>query len=227
MIHRLPFIRSEYDGLIVANGQTVQRALFRALRNRSSLVIALDGGLEQLRRWNVVPDHVIGDFDSVSVSALDWARKHNARIHRRPSQEEPDVAKGLDLCRRLGCSTAAVIGFAGSRVDHMLATLHFALKARKLSIELFTDEAVLFPLKGGVSCEFVVPAGHLVSWFGCPVAEHCTLAGVVWPFRNRTLRADGFHSLSNVPTAPTVQAIQRRGRSVFTISLAPIVRKGE
>lgn len=215
------FIRDTYDALIVSNGRPIRRRLFNGLRERSLRLVALDGGLETLRRWKIVPDHIVGDLDSVSGTTLKWAQHAGANIHRRPSPDEPDVSKGLKLCRSLCFRHLAIVGFAGDRPDHMLAAFDLALTASG-SIELFTDEVVFMPLRGKVTRDLRVPQRHLLSWFGYPAAQGCAMAGVRWPFRNRTLRMGGFYSLSNEPVEDFIRVSQRQGSSLLSISLKPL-----
>ncbi|MCX6600351.1 MAG: thiamine diphosphokinase [bacterium] len=215
-----PFPKS-FDALLVANGSPPTRKLLRALAGRASCVIALDGGLAALFRCGIVPDHVVGDFDSAPERPLRWAVKNGAQLHRRPSADKPDFAKGLDLCKKLKCRRVVALGIAGERLDHVLSALHFSLSARGLDVTLATKEIVLFPLRGRVRRSLNIPRGHTLSWFGFPEAQSCTLAGVRWPFTRRRLAAEGFHSLSNEPKAKTVHLQQRSGRSLFVVSIRP------
>ncbi|RPH93153.1 hypothetical protein EHM69_11095, partial [candidate division KSB1 bacterium] len=99
--HCLEFLDERYDALLIANGTPPRRALMRLLMKRAERLIALDGGVNALHRLKIVPAHVVGDLDSTNESALRWAKASGARIHPRPSANEPDIAKGLDLCRSL------------------------------------------------------------------------------------------------------------------------------
>jgi thiamine pyrophosphokinase len=217
----LDCLKNNYDALLISNGTAVDRRLFAALRKRASLLIALDGGINQLFKLKSAPDHVIGDFDSAAASALKWATEHGSRIHRRPSVDEPDIAKALKFCVELGCRNVLLAGAGGERLDHVLASLSFVARIRALKVTLVTNEVMVLLLRGRVSREFPVPFGHSVSWFGFPEAQGCSLSGVRWPVRNRTLRVDGFHSLSNEPIESDVRLTQRSGSSVFTVSLFP------
>ena len=38
--------------------------------NKDSLVIAVDKGLESLYKLNIIPDHIVGDLDSVNATLL-------------------------------------------------------------------------------------------------------------------------------------------------------------
>ena len=214
-----PFPKS-FDALLVANGSPPTRKLLRALAERTVCVMALDGGLEALFRCGIAPDHVVGDLDSAPERALRWAVQNGAQLHRRPSADKPDFAKGLDLCKKLKCRRVVALGIAGERVDHVLSALHFSLAARGLDVTLATNEIVLFALRGRARRTLSIPRGHALSWFGFPEAQSCTLAGVRWPFARRKLSADGFHSLSNEPVA-VVRLEQKSGRSVLAVSLRP------
>jgi thiamine pyrophosphokinase len=210
-----------YDALLVANGTPLNRSLFNRLRRRAQLLVALDGGLNYFHKLGIVPDHVVGDLDSATSESLAWARNGGARVHPRPSVDEPDIAKGLKFCAKLGCRFVLLAGTAGERLDHVLANMQFASSVRGLEATIITNDVLLFPLRGRVTREFILPGNHTVSWFGLPEALGCSLAGVRWPFRNRALQVGGFHSLSNQPVDAKVVASQRKGRSVLIVSLRP------
>jgi thiamine pyrophosphokinase len=220
----LPFLsllNDHYDALLVANGSPLNRALFRQLSLRTDRMIALDGGLNTLWRWRQLPSDVIGDLDSASAPALQWARSHGARIHRRASADEPDFAKGLSFCQAKHLKNILAVGFSGERTDHTLSALHCAFHHRGLSVTLLTNDVIIFPLHGKINRTLAIPPGHSISWFGFPEAGPCTLTGVCWPFRNRHLAIDSFHSLSNEPAAPEIHLSQQAGKSVFMVTLLP------
>ena len=220
----LNLLRERYDALIVANGTPPPLAVFRALNERCGKLIALDGGLNTLRRWKTVPDHVIGDLDSTTQPALTWARKHGARVHSRPSQESADIDKGLQLCRKLGLKRVLLLAAEGDRLDHVINTLAASSVAKGIEITLVTRRALVFVLRGKTSRKCEIPEGHTVSWFGLPEARGCALEGVAWPFRGRRLTIGGFHSLSNFP-AGLVSARQEGGSSLLIVSLRPKMPK--
>jgi thiamine pyrophosphokinase len=220
----LDILDPHYDALLVANGAPLARALYSHLRRRAEHLVALDGGVNVLFKYKSMPDIVAGDLDSAAADALAWAKGKGATIKRLPSQESPDFAKGCELCRELGMTRVLVAGFSGHRTDHVLASLGFAVRMRGMNVTLVTDDIVAFPLHGRVERDFCVPNDHIVSWFAFPQAGPCSLTGVRWPFRNRTLRSEGFHSLSNQPAAPSVHVSQRAGHSIFMVSLRPQAR---
>lgn len=210
-----------YDALVIANGTPPPRALLSRLRARCDHVVAFDGGLNVLHRLRIVPQHVVGDLDSATPAALDWARAQGAKIHRRPLVAEPDFVKGLKLCATLGYRRLLGVGVVGGRLDHVLGALYTVLHLRGVQIDLVTDEVAAIPLRGRVHRRLEVPLGHTVSWFAMPEAGPCSLEGVRWPFKHRLLRPDGFYSLSNQPLTTPITLTQQAGRSVLIVSLFP------
>ena len=170
---------------------------------------------------NMPPDLVVGDFDSASVSALDWARKHGAKIIRQRSQDEPDFVKGLALCRKLHYKKVVIMGADGDRMDHTLISMFSAVREPKLDLLFVTAGTLVFPLHGKVSRWFCVPAKHPLSWIPLGEAKRCSLTGVKWPFYNRSLRIGGFHSLSNLPSDPEILLSQQSGNSLLIVGLKP------
>jgi thiamine pyrophosphokinase len=219
--YHLDLFAPHYDALLIANGDPLPRAMLAKLRARCERVIALDGGLNSLQRYGIVPDHVVGDLDSATPAALRWAKDNGARIHRRPSVVEPDFVKGLKFCADLGCRRLLGVGVVGGRLDHVLGTVYAALTVRGIQIDFATDEVAVFLLRGRVHRTLKIPSGHTLSWFAVTEAGPCSLTGVRWPFRNRLLRPDGFYSLSNQPLTASVDLSQQAGRSVLIVSLLP------
>jgi thiamine pyrophosphokinase len=217
--YSLDILPDHYDALLVANGTPPSRVLFNQLRKRAARLIALDGGLETCFRYRVAPHDVIGDFDSISSECIQWARNHGAKIHPRPSASEPDFAKGLTFCKRHGLRHVLAAGCVGDRADHIFSACHFVFQIRGVDAHLITDSVAIFPIRGKRTLALSVPDQHLISWFGMPAADHCSLSGVKWPFRNRALSLEGFHSLSNRPIGEEVRASQQSGHSMLIVSI--------
>jgi thiamine pyrophosphokinase len=214
-----------YDALILANGTPPPRDLFQILRKRCDKIIALDGGLNLLRRWSARPDDVIGDLDSAAASALKWAKRNGAAVHPQPSQESADIEKGFALCRNLKLKKVLVAGADGDALDHVLNAISVAAASRGLRLAFVTRSGVAHVLRGKVRVVLKIPRGHTLSWFGCPQAGPCTLHGVVWPFEGQMLKIGAFNSLSNLPVSGGVTLSQASGASLLVVSLRPKTAK--
>ena len=93
---------------------------FYGLRERPApgdLVIAADAGFQTCRKAGIVPDLLLGDFDSMDQPA-DFAN-----IHRSPvEKDDTDTMLAVKTALEQGCDTVYIYGgTGGKRLDHTLA----------------------------------------------------------------------------------------------------------
>jgi thiamine pyrophosphokinase len=208
-----------HDALVMANGTPPSKSLVLELRKRSRKLLALDGGLNVLRRWRLAPDFVVGDFDSVSHASLTWAERLGTKIVTLASQEQSDIEKGLAFCRKNKLRRILLTGIEGDAIEHVLNAVSSVTSIRGLHITIVTRRAIVLVLRGRVSTNLTVPAGHTISWLACPEAGPCILRGVKWTIEGRMLRTGGFNSLSNLPEAGPIELRQQRGNSLLVINM--------
>lgn len=95
---------------------------FKAVQDRLhefSFICAADSGLDTLREWNITPDLVVGDMDSVSDPSL---LEEYAEVKILPvDKDETDTEIGLMELRHRGYETIVMAGGGGGRLDHLLA----------------------------------------------------------------------------------------------------------
>ncbi len=192
----------------------------RRLVSASQRIVALDGGVNQLKKLDIAPQVVIGDLDSADTDALSWARGRKARILRISTQESSDFQKGLAYCREIGAKSVVVCGVCGTRLDHLLSALSATQEFPDLDLTIHTGQATVTVLNGTVSRDFALRVAQTVSWIPVTRTRGCRLSGVRWPLRNVTLEPGGFHSLSNVVTESTVTVTQRSGLSLLIVDVS-------
>lgn len=157
-------------------------------------VVAADGGAALARAAGLVPDAVIGDFDS--LSDVDRAVLDPATLHHIPEQETTDFDKALGAIR------APVIlgfGFVGGRLDHELAALSGLTRqpGRRCVLVGAEDVTCLCPPEVALD---LAPGTRLSLY---PLAEvRGTSEGLQWPIGGLTFRPDGRIGTSNRVTGP-------------------------
>ncbi len=115
------------ESLIVSGGEIDKQMLEYCIKEHSSLnIIAVDKGLEALFELNVVPNHVVGDFDSVDTSILQSFRNNPKIVFHKynPEKDNTDTDIALNLAIELHSSNITIIGALGKRMDHSLANVH-------------------------------------------------------------------------------------------------------
>ena len=91
------------------------------------LLIAADGGLEACRRAGLVPDLIVGDFDSLG------AVPHGDNVVTLPvEKDDTDTAHALTLAEERGFRRFVIFGaLGGERMDHSFANFALAASAAK------------------------------------------------------------------------------------------------
>ena len=89
-------------------------------------IIAGDKGLEALYQLKMIPNHVVGDFDSVSSEILEFYKKQPQIIFHtyRAEKDNTDTDIALKLAIQLKSSKITMLGALGKRMDHALANIH-------------------------------------------------------------------------------------------------------
>jgi thiamine pyrophosphokinase len=166
---------------------------------RSAVVVAADGGLAAARSAGMRVDVVVGDFDSVSGSAVTAAAASGARVVRHPAEKDAtDLELALDEAVSLEASRVLVIGPGAGRLDHLLSMLLLLGSEKYAGREV---DAVLGPARVHVvrgRRELDGAVGEAVSLLALHgPAEGVVTEGLVYPLRGETLAPGSSRGVSN------------------------------
>jgi thiamine pyrophosphokinase len=113
--------------LIFGNGR-LDKKFLREVR-AGDYVIGVDRAAFWLLIHGVTPDAAIGDFDSTSKKELKSIKKSIKIIKYFPRKKnQTDMELAMKYADSLTHSEIIVFGATGTRLDHMLATLHMIRK---------------------------------------------------------------------------------------------------
>lgn len=96
------------------------------------LCIAVDGGFEYCKLLEIVPDYIIGDFDSLSESQAETvaeiAKAAQDRVIVLPTiKDDTDMLAAIKLGLQEGCNNFRIYGGMGGRIEHTLANIQCLL----------------------------------------------------------------------------------------------------
>lgn len=93
--------------------------------HRFEHVIAVDGGLEAAMRMNLVPEYIVGDFDTISKDILNHYRENPDITFRQfnPEKDFTDTHSAISLAMELGTLSIVILGGIGTRMDHSIANI--------------------------------------------------------------------------------------------------------
>ena len=92
------------------------------------MVIAADSGLRWLRELQIIPDYVIGDFDSLGESPAEASEATSEIISGKvvtlPCEKDTtDLYEAAETGIKKGCKSFFIYGGTGGRLDHTLANI--------------------------------------------------------------------------------------------------------
>ena len=175
------------------------------------LVVAADGGLDAAHRWRLRVDDVVGDLDSASEAALEWAKRRGATVDSHPvDKDETDLE--LAMASVLGQVEAVhVLLPAGGRLDQAIASLAVLASPRWAALEVTATvgEAHVTVVRGLRRLRGEV--GEVVSLLavGGPALVAFT-SGLLFPLVEEALSPTEGRGTSNVIVAapPMVEVVE-------------------
>lgn len=188
------------------------------------VVIAADGGLDVARRAGLVAHHLVGDLDSVSMSARAWAEESGVAIHRHPADKDAtDLELALDLAvELLGSAPPAeamlrVVGPGAGRLDLLLGDVGLLAAPRLGALEVRASfgPAHLVVVPAGARRSLHAAVGEQLSLL--PMhgpARAVTTDGLRWALRDADLPAGTSRGLSNEVVHPEASVAVGEGTVV-------------
>lgn len=177
-----------------ARSDTVSRAL--AVCNS---VAAADGGAKHALGNGVIPDAVIGDFDSLSEAEL--SELPAEVLHRIDEQDSTDFDKAL---RHISAPAIVAVGFTGARLDHTLAAMNTLVTRADQRCLILNENEVVYVAPPRM--ELDLPIGTIFSLFPMGPVQGAS-DGLVWPIDGIDFAPDGRVGTSNEVNGPvTIEA---------------------
>jgi thiamine pyrophosphokinase len=112
---------TDLHALVIANGTLPGLEIIDSLTASADVVICADGGANLAKEIGILPNLIIGDFDSITAETLIYFK--NIRQIEDPDQNTTDLEKSILYCINNGIGSADVNGASGDRIDHTTASL--------------------------------------------------------------------------------------------------------
>ena len=153
----------------------------------------MDGGLKAVKELGLVPDYIVGDFDSVSSEVREEFRQYPYIVweQHKPEKNETDTELARNRALTLACDEIVFLGATGGRIDHMIGNIH-ALKTcmeRGINAYIVDSQNRLYLLDGEREFSKETQWGKYVSF--APYTEEVTgitLTGFKYPLKDKTIR---------------------------------------
>lgn len=203
--------------LVIANSILPNERILQKCLSHSDTVICADGGANRALDRGIVPDIVLGDFDSVSTHTQ--LKLTQTEFIHVPDQHMTDLEKTLNFLVAQNIPKAILIGISGLRLDHQIGNLNIVQKfIRRIEMEIIDDYGVgsfIWANSEPITYEFHEPINTNVSLLAFTVVEKVTTQGLKYPLNQESLEwaiRDGMSNKSiECPFRITIQ-----GGNLFT-----------
>lgn len=198
---------------------------FYGLRERpgdpGDFVIAADAGYQTCRRACILPDLLIGDFDSMEAPA-DFARVRRLPVEKDDTDTLAAIRAGLEQ----GCTDFLIYGgTGGKRLDHTLANLQSLLFLRRRGARgfLFDDDFLWTVIENEeIQVAETVEEGLLSVFCLGDRAEGVRETGVQYPLEDAVLTPEFPIGVSNHILERLARVGVRKGALAVGWELPPL-----
>lgn len=201
--------------IIIANGKSPTKKVVDYFVNKGfSAIICADGGANSAKKIGIIPNFIIGDLDSISLSTLNYF-KNKSTIIQIKRQNDTDVEKCLKFAIKKGFKEAILLGVTGDRLDHTICNLGIVIKFFNIiKILLAAESSFLTPINKMTT--FKSKIGETISIYGFDKKTKITSSGLKYKLHNTMLPFGIKESTSNV-TVSNIVELNVKGGIVFVI----------
>lgn len=188
-------------------------------------LFAVDKGLEYVIAFGLVPDYVVGDFDTVDDNVLRTfeAGKGKGKVERHPARkDETDTELAVWQAMEEGAQQITLLGATGSRMDHVLANIGLLRQTVKRgSVMQIVDETNRIQILDGMYQPTI--RIRKKEQFGTYISlipltdevEGVTLEGAAYPLKNATIIRGSSRTVSNEIADDRMQITIKKGQALL------------
>lgn len=180
-------------------------------------VIAADGGYSRLNKANILPDLIVGDFDS-----SDYPCENVPIIALNPIKDCTDTEFAVKTAVEKGFREILLLGCIGGRIDHTYAnfTLIAAFKQNGINITALDENQKIYAVKD--EKHKISANGRYLSVYSFSEKTTVSLSGVFYPLDNYELSYFQSLGTSNEITEPYA-TVEAKGGTLLVMEVSKSV----
>lgn len=178
--------------VIVSGGTVAAKAAAEVLGEPYEWLIGVDRGLEFLYGKQILPTHIVGDFDSIDRNVLAYYKERKDIPIREfnPVKDASDTEIALKLAMELGACEIILLGATGTRLDHVWGNVQTLVLAKKQNVSAFIvdDNNRIRVIDGETHLRQGEAYGKYFSLFSLSgIVEDLNISGAKYPLNHHTL----------------------------------------
>jgi len=197
--------------LILANGDAPPKSVITYLQKTGySTLICADGGANTAFKMNLIPDFIIGDFDSITDESFDFFESKTKFI-KLNRQNDTDVEKALKLAISKKYSEAILLGATGDRLDHSFCNIGVLLKfSDRINTAMMHQKSFMKVYQSTITLNTEI--GEIISLYGIDKKTKISTTGLKYKLNNESLPFGVSESTSNVAMSSKVSIKISKGK---------------
>ncbi|HHY77379.1 MAG TPA: thiamine diphosphokinase [Clostridiales bacterium] len=183
---------------IICNGNITDYEYVIEIIKKTDYVICADGGTRHAFKMGIIPDLIIGDFDSSDNEYTEYFENKGVKVEKYPIEKDKTdshicVLKAMDFSKEI-----VLIGATGSRVDHSLANISLLKLGidRGIKIYIADKQNEIYLINDEISIK-----GHLGEFFSLfslsEKVEGISISGAKYTLENQTIQMGDTLGISN------------------------------
>ena len=185
--------------VIISGGKEPSKdILFREIQD-ADIIIGADKGCEVLYKYNIIPDYILGDFDSANdeiINSIEERAKKKITYKREKDYTDTEIAYNLAVEK--GATEIILLGATGTRYDHSLSNLGLMLRGLKSSIKVKVIDDNNFIFLTDKSIILQGNKGDIISFQAyCDEIKNFNISGAKYNLSNYTLKLGDGITTSN------------------------------
>lgn len=180
--------------VIISGGELEEDFVLSILeKEENQYVIGVDKGMEFLYSHQILPNYIVGDFDSVKKEIGDYYRNETDVPIREfnPVKDASDTEMAIRLAMTLGAGEILILGATGGRIDHLWANVQSLAIPFKAGINaVIMDRQNKIRLIGGGETHLKKGETYGPYFSVFPLGEEVfgfSIKGAKYPLTNHTL----------------------------------------
>lgn len=127
--------------VIISGGTPPSEELLKTELEENCVLICADSGANCLYHYNITPNYLIGDFDSISREGLEFFSRKHCIIEKYPIEKDyTDTELAMLKALNLKADKIVFLGCTGTRLDHTFGNLGLLLKCLYNNVEAFIKD---------------------------------------------------------------------------------------
>lgn len=185
-----------------------------------AFIIACDGGVKHCRNMMLIPDVMIGDFDSANVQDADFFRNQGVpKLEYPVKKDKTDMELAVGYAIEKDADEIYILGGLGRRFDHSLANVHILLSPIRKGIKacLLDEHNIITLVEDNI--EILGEKGQTLSLIPFTTkVSGITTKNMEYPLTDASMEIGSSLGVSNVMTEDTAYLSVKEGIIILIMS---------